>query len=115
MEANAFDEEDCDKLAMTSHHELIRFMCKPFRPHGALETFRCVMDLITATVKWIFAFVYLNDITIFFNSPSEHVEDVLQILHLLSGARFRLKFKKRWSLTDGIDYSSQIICPISWK
>lgn len=69
------------------------------------------MDVINASVKWQFVLVYLDNITIFSKSPSEHVEHTHQVLHLLSDDGVTLKLKIYSIFTDTIDYFGHIILP----
>lgn len=57
---------DRDKTVFTSLCGRIWFKCKPSRLKNALGTFQQKMNVILVNVKWHFAFVYLDDIVIYF-------------------------------------------------
>lgn len=97
------DEEDRDKTSFTSPHGLFPFIRTPFGLKEVPVTFQRVMDVTLETVKWQFAVVYIEDISIFLKSLSEHVEHIRQLLQLLSDAKVMLKLKKSSLFTNTVD------------
>lgn len=69
------------------------------------------MDVILSTIKWQFALVYLDDIVMFLESPSEHNEHDHHILTPLHDAGVTLKLKKCELFSNTINHLEHVIRP----
>ena len=105
------EEEDKDKTAFVTHHELFRFKRMSFGLRNAPSTFQRTIDIILATAKWQYAIVYLDDIIIFSNSVEEHLVHVSKVLDMLQRAGMTLKLKKCFFLEERVDYLGHIVSP----
>lgn len=103
------DQEYLDRTVCTSHHRLLGFICMLFGLQSALGMFQRDMEVILATVKLLFALVYLQDIIIFSKLLSEHCKHVCKIQNIFSDAGVTLKHEKSSLFTDTTDYSGHII------
>lgn len=69
------------------------------------------MDVILASVRWLFALVYLGNIVIISKKAEKHIEHVKQVLTLLKHAGVRLNVKKCYFFTETIEYLGNVIRP----
>lgn len=67
-------------------------------------TFQSTMYFILTTVKWRFAFLYLDDKAIPSRSQTEHIALVRKVLMLLNNPGVVLRLKKCLFYTKTIDY-----------
>lgn len=80
------EESNCNKFLSTSHHGQYRFVQLPLNLKNAQRTFPFSIVAILSLVKWQRTLVYLDDIVVFFHSPSDQINDVQQGLSLLKAA-----------------------------
>lgn len=80
-------------------------LCTQKRP-GTFQ--RAMKDLLTK-IKLQFAWVYLEDIVIFWRTPDIHIEYVRQVLTLLNDAGMKLALKKGEFFTKGIHHLGHVI------
>lgn len=71
------------------------------------------MDILLTRGKWQLALGYLDDIEIFLRTPDKQIEHFRQVLTLLSDKGIALRFKKRESFTNCIDYIDRAYSPRS--
>lgn len=109
------DKEDQNEMSLTSHHGLLCFIRTPSRLENVPGTFQCIVDIILAIEKRLFALIYLYNNIIVSNSPSEHVEYVHQVQHLIFDVEITLKLKKCEFFNDTINNLGHIISPVNWK
>lgn len=73
-------ERDLDETVLKSHHGIYSFNRVFSGIIISPDLFRRSMDMIHAALKWQLAFVYFNDIVIYFKTPEEHVAYVRRVL-----------------------------------
>lgn len=103
------DEADRDKIALTFHQGLYRFIQMPFGLRNAPGTFQQTKDVILSAVKWQSALVYTDDIAVFLKSLEKHMVHVSNVLKLISDADVTLKLKKCRFFAKNIDYLEHVI------
>ena len=87
------DERDKEKTAFASPLGLFQFNTIPFGLSGAPATFQRLMDrVLKGTNK--FTGVYLDDIIIYGDTWTEHLENVKTILQRIQQAGLTIKLKK---------------------
>lgn len=67
------DEADQDKTAFTDRHGLCRFLRMPFGFKNAPRIFHRAMKVVLSPEKWQYAIVNLDNIVVFFRSPSNEI------------------------------------------
>lgn len=66
----------------------------PFGHKNAPEMFQRTMDVISSSIKWKPAPLYLDNIVVFPKTPLKHFEHVRSVLTVLEEAGVILKLKK---------------------
>lgn len=74
---------DRNETAFTCHHGIYRFVRMPSSLKYAPGTFQQTTDVTLESVKWQYAFVYLDGIVVFSESPERHIKHVYQVFTLL--------------------------------
>lgn len=92
------------KLAFDKFHGLFWYKRARSGPKTAPTTFQRAMDAIISTVKWQGALVYLGDVVVFIQTPSQHIEQVANVLGLMKSAELILKLEKYFIFTRAIEY-----------
>lgn len=103
------DEADRDNIAFTSYRGLHRLEQMPFDLQNALSSFQRAMNVILLAVKWQYALVYHNDIGVFFQSPSNHIARLCQVLTSLEIANITLKLEKCSFFKNAMDYVGHVM------
>lgn len=67
------DESARDKRALTSHHELYRFIRAPFWLQNLPGTFELAKHVMLLSVKWDFTLLYPDGIVSFSKSAEQHI------------------------------------------
>lgn len=107
----AVAEDSIDKTAFVSHSGFYEWTRMPFGLTNAPATFQRALDLILAGYKWHTCLVYLDDIIIFSNSVSDHIEHLNDVLTALGQAGISLKLPKCSFFTDTVKYLGHRIRP----
>lgn len=66
------------------------------------------MSVISASVKWHLAIFYIDNVTVFSNSPQQHAKDIKEVIVVLQGAGMTLKLKKCHSFLKPIFYLNRV-------
>ena len=87
-------EEAKQKSAFVTQSGLYQFKCMPFGLCNAPSTFERLMEQVLAGLQWQICLVYLDDVIVYSQNFTEHVERLEIILRRISGAGLKLKPKK---------------------
>lgn len=102
-------ECDREKTAFSVNGAKYEFTRMPFGLKNAPSIFqRCVDDILR---KYIgkFAYVYMDDVLIFSNSPEEHMEHIAIIINALHEANMKISSEKSHFFTTSIEFLGHII------
>lgn len=83
----------------------------PFGLKIAAATFQKAMDVILASVKWLFAIENIHDIIIFVKLLRHYYSHREAVLRLLINAGLTLKLKKSHFFRESIDYHKHVMAP----
>jgi hypothetical protein len=103
--------EDRDKIPFVSHEGLHRNIRMLFGLVNAPATFQRSIDLMSISVKWKQALIYLDDVIIFSPTLDEHYGHVSQVLHLLHQAGVSLKMSKCHFFQPSVEYLGHVVHP----
>lgn len=102
-------EEDREKTAFSINHAKFQFKRIPFGLKNAPAIFqRCVNDILHEYIGK-FAYVYIDDVLIFSNTPEEHLEHVSTIFQALHGANMKISDEKSHFFKKEIEFLGHII------
>ena len=104
-------EEDRDKTTSASHCGLYRFVRMTLGLKNASATFQRAADIILSRVKWETALVYLDDVIVYSESVTEHVDHVREVLQLLYTAGVSPKISKCTFCDTSVTYLGHVIRP----
>lgn len=88
------DPQDSNKTALCSRRGLYRFLVVPM---GAINSAACAqrtMDLILAGLSFVHTLAYLNDLVVFSNNPSSHIDHLREIFLRFKAANLKFNPKK---------------------
>lgn len=88
------EEEDRAKTAFVTRFGFFHFNVMPFGLCNAPATFQRLMERVLQGLQWKTLVLYLDDVVIFGNSFSEHLERLKQVFLRLRDAGLKLKPKK---------------------
>lgn len=103
--------EDRDKTSFTSNHGRSHFNCMRWGLEDALGTFQRAMHVLSTKVKWQSSLIYLEDMVIFSNMPSEQIDPVSQVLTSLPDTGVTLNLKKCQISKNETDFFAHIMRP----
>lgn len=83
----------------------------PFGLRNVPGTFQLTMNVTFSTLRWQVAFLYLDDIVIFFRSSLVHIGHVQTIRTFLYNVGATLELKKCRLFSETIDYPEHDIRP----
>ena len=98
------EPKDQYKTTFTTHFGTYAFTRMPFGLKSAPATYQRATDKILTTVKWMFAFVYLDDIIVFSSSFEDHKFHLRTVLELLQVAGVTLCLSKSKFFHAEVDY-----------
>lgn len=76
----------------------------PFVLKNAPATFHRYIYVIVATVKRQYAFVYIDDITVFLMTPKEHLQHFEEVIKILNKSGMTIKLNHCSIFTETIHY-----------
>lgn len=88
------DESDREKTAFITPDGLFEFKVMPFGLCNAPATFERMMDRLLKGLKWVTCLCYLDDVIIFSDSFSKHLERVQQVLEVFQQSGLQLSSSK---------------------
>jgi hypothetical protein len=100
---------DIEKTAFRTHHDHFEFLVMPFGLTNAPTTFQALMNDTLQDFIRVFALVFFNDILIFSNSWSEHLQHVWAVLQRLREHHLTVKRSKCSFGTTSVGYLGHII------
>ncbi len=103
------DPADKQKTAFTCHKGLFEFNVMPFGLTNAPSVFQELMTSVLEGVNGKFAMAYLDDIVIYSDSPTEHLEHLAEIFQRLRKHGLKLKRSKCEFLKEQINYLGFIV------
>ena len=102
--------EDRDKTAFSiGGSGLWNFVTMPFGLCNAPSTFSRLMELVLAGLQWNIAVLYLDDIVVFANDFTQHVQRLGQVLSRLRQAGLKLKPSKCNLLRKKVEFLGHIV------
>jgi hypothetical protein len=101
--------EDEEKIAFKTHHGHFQFWVMPFGLSNAPATFQCVMNSVFAPFLHKFVIVFLDDILVYSDSWSAHLDHLRQVLSTLQQAQLFAKLSKCQFGKTSIHYLGHII------
>lgn len=81
------------KTEFGTHHELFCYIRMPFGLNNIPATLQRADNVILASVKWKFAFVYIDDIIIISRPQQQHLEHADEELRWIKEAGMTIKLK----------------------
>jgi hypothetical protein len=102
-------EEDEFKTAFKTHHGHYQFKVMPFGLTNAPSTFQCLMNEILQPFLRKFVMVFLDDILIYSDTLTQHVEHLRKVLIVLHTNQIFLKFSKCSFAQQSLEYLGHII------
>lgn len=88
------DESDRENTAFITPDGLFEFKVMPFGLCNAPATFERMMDRLLKGLKWVTCLCYLDDVIIFSDSFSKHLERVQQVLEVFQQSGLQLNSSK---------------------
>ena len=100
---------DEHKTAFTSRYGTYEFMVMPFGLTNAPATFQTAMTILFT--EWLddFVIVYLDDILIYSQSQSDHIQHARQVMQKLLDHQWVCKLKKCDFATKSVEYLGHIV------
>jgi hypothetical protein len=102
-------EEDEFKTTFKTHHGHYQFKVMPFGLTNAPSTFQCLMNEILQPFLRKFVMVFLDDILIYSDTLTQHVEHLRKVLIVLHTNQIFLKFSKCSFAQQSLEYLGHII------
>lgn len=102
-------ETDREKTAFSINGAKYEFVRMPFGLKNAPSIFqRCVDDILRPYIGK-FAYIYMDDVLIFSNSPEEHMNHISIIINALHNANMKISSEKSHFFKNSIEYLGHII------
>lgn len=102
-------ESDREKTAFSLNGAKYEFIRMPFGLKNAPSIFqRCVDDLLRPYIGK-FAYVYMDDVLIFSNSPDEHIKHIETVINALHMANMKISGEKSHFFTTSVEFLGHII------
>lgn len=105
LDANAvycnieMDDDAKKRMAFLTHHGLFSYKRLQFELKDSPATFKRAKEVMNLTVECQYAFVYLEHVVVFPQTPWQQIEQVAIILPLMKSAGITLKLKKCFFFT----------------
>jgi hypothetical protein len=100
---------DVEKKAFRTHHDHFEFLVMPFGLTNAPATFQALMNDILEDFIRVFILVFFDDILIFSNSWSTHLQNVPAVLCRLREHRLAVKRSKCSFRATTVAYLGHVI------
>lgn len=97
------------KTAFKTHHGHYQFRVMPFGLTNALATFQCLMNDILAPFLRKFVLVFLDDILIYSQTLTQHIDHLRQVLQQLRKHQLYIKLSKCSFAQTQLKYLGHII------
>jgi hypothetical protein len=103
------EEADIEKTAFRTHHSHFEFLVMPFGLTNAPATFQALINVMPHNFIHHFVLVFFNDILIFSNSWTEHLQHVRAILQRLHDHKLEVKRSKCTFGAESVAYLGHVI------
>jgi transposase InsO family protein len=100
---------DVEKTAFRTHHGHFEFLVMPFGLTNAPATFQALMNLVLQPFLRRCVLVFFDDILVYNNSWTEHLQHLCAILDVLRSHRLHVKQSKCSFATETVSYLGHII------
>ena len=100
---------DREKTAFATAHGLYQFHVMPFGLCNAPGTFQRLMEHVQAGLHWTSCLVYLDDIIIFSQTISDHLQKLRQVLARLQKASLKIKPSKCFLMQQSVHYLGHVV------
>jgi hypothetical protein len=101
--------EDIEKTTFRTHHRHFEFLVMPFGLTNAPTTFQALMNDVLQDFICVFVFVFFDDILIFSDSWSSHLQHVRMILQRLQEHGLTVKRSKCSFDATSVQYLGHVI------
>ena len=102
-------EEDRPKTAFVTRSGLYEYITMPFGLSNAPGTFERCMELVLKGLQWKTLLTYLDDIILFSQSVSQHLEQLDEVFTRLGAAGLMLKPSKCELLRKEVEYLGHVV------
>ena len=100
---------DREKTAFATAHGLYQFRVMPFGLCNAPGTFQRLMEHVLAGLHWTSCLVYLDDIIIFSQTISDHLQKLQEVLARLQKAGLKIKPSKCFLMQRSVHYLGHVV------
>jgi transposase InsO family protein len=107
----AVKPEDRDKTAFITPFGSFRFCRMSFGLRNAPATFQRLMDRFRTGLPTVMMLIYLDDIIIFSDTFTRHLEDLVLVFQRLQEFKLKANRDKCFFCTDSVKYLGHIITP----
>jgi hypothetical protein len=101
--------DDVEKMAFCTHHGHFEFFVMPFGLTNAPATFQELMNLVLQPFLRRCVLVFFDDILVYNNSWTEHLQHLSAILDVLQSHRLHVKQSKCSFATETVSYLGHVI------
>lgn len=102
-------ESDREKTAFSINGAKYEFIRMPFGLKNAPSIFqRCVDDILRPYIGK-FAYVYIDDVLIYSNSPEEHMKHITTVINALHAANMKISSEKSHFFSVSIEFLGHVI------
>lgn len=105
----AMNDKDADKTAFVTRKGSFRWKRMPMGLSGATATFQRTMDMILTGLNFSVCLVYLDDVIIFAQSPSQHIHRLKEVFTRLRQAHLKLKVSKCRLMSQKVDFLGHVV------
>jgi hypothetical protein len=101
--------DDIDKTAFRTHHGHFEFLVMPFGLSNAPSTLQALMNSVLGPFLRKFVLVFFDDILIYSNSWTEHIQHLKAVLKVLRANTLHVKRSKCSFATSTVSYLGHVI------
>jgi hypothetical protein len=101
--------EDIEKTAFITHVGLFEFITMPFGLSGAPATFQRLMNSVLRGILGKFCAAYLDDIIVYSETESSHLQHLQEVFRRLRDAGLRLKTRKCVLFRPEVKYLGHVV------
>ncbi len=98
------DPETADRSAFVTHQSVYSWTRLPFGLMNSGFSFQCLMSKVLKNLNWRISLVYVDDILVYSQNLSDHLEDLSQVFSCIRSANLTLHPTKCHFATKEIEY-----------